>query len=412
MDINAACAAIEAALNPCREEMLALLERLVNIDSPTRHAEGVNAVGTVCTDWLAAVGFETRRLDHPPIPEDEQWQAGLGNAWTACTPGADTPGIGFIGHLDTVFPVGTVLRRPFTRHDAEDRLTGPGVADMKAGLVSMLFAARTLRETDLLPCPLTLFFSCDEELGSPTSSKNMREVLTGAKAVFSCEPGGPQPGRVTLSRKGSGHMHLTVQGRAAHAGRNFGDGASAILAMSRKVLDFHELVDLDRGLTVNTGLVSGGTSANTVAPCAEARIHLTYRTLEDGERVVDALRRITAREDVPGTTAHISGGLRLYPLMRTQQGDRLYDIVRAAGAQLGLDIIGQHYESAGDSGFCSTALGVPTICCMGPEGDHIHSEQEYLVTSTLLPRVKLLALSAVMAAHADADLNADRLILN
>ncbi len=403
MDSDAARAAIAAALNPRREDMLALLERLVNIDSPTRHAEGVNAVGRACADWLAEAGFETRRLDHPPIPEEERWQADLGNAWTARTTGADTPGIGFIGHLDTVFPVGTARRRPFARHEAGDRLTGPGVADMKAGLVSMLFAARALRETGLLPCPLTLFFSCDEELGSPTSSKKMREVLTGAKAVFSCEPGGPRPGRVTLSRKGSGHMHLTVQGRAAHAGRNFSDGASAILAMSRKILDFNRLVDLSRGLTVNTGLVSGGTSANTVAPSAEARVHLTYRTLEDGERVVDALRRITAREDVPGTTAHISGGLRLYPLMRTKQGDRLYDIVRAAGAKLGLDIVGQHYESAGDSGFCSTALGVPTICCMGPEGDHIHSEQEYLVASTLLPRTRLLALSAVMAAHADLD---------
>lgn len=380
-------------------EVLSLLEKLVSIDSPTRHAEGVNAVGRLCARALEESGFEAERLPRPPIPEDEQWQAELGNAWIARSQGAlENPGIAFIGHLDTVFPVGEAARRPFSVDRATDRITGPGVADMKAGLAAMVFAARALRCLGLLSCPLTLFFSCDEELGSPTSSRVMLDVLKGHKCVFSCEPGGPRHNRVTLSRKGSGHMHLTVRGRAAHAGRNYEAGASAVLALSRKILAMNELVDLDRGITVNVGLLSGGTSANTVPPFAEARIHLTYRKLEDGQKVVDEIRRITAEESEPGTLAHASGGLRLFPLERSAAGDRLYECVRKAGSMLGMDIRGQHYESAGDSGFCSSALGIPTICCMGPEGDKIHSVDEHLVLSTIMPRIKLLALSFVVAA--------------
>ena len=305
---------IDEALAGQEAEMLALLEELVSIDSPTNCAEGVHRVGQVCADWLARAGFATACLPHAPVPEDEAWQADLASPWTA-RHGAEGagPGIGFIGHMDTVFPVGTAQRRPFTVDRRADRVYGPGVADMKGGLVAMLFAARTLAGHGLLPCPLTLMFSSDEELGSPTSSLALREHLRGAHAVFCAEPGGVG-GKVTLSRKGSGHMHIRVRGVAAHAGRDYADGASAILALAHKVLAYDRLVDLPNGITVNTGLISGGTSANSVAPWAEARLHLTYRRLADGERVVAAIRDITAAESLPRTHATASGGLRLYPL--------------------------------------------------------------------------------------------------
>lgn len=390
---------INDALSGQEADMLSLLKELVSIDSPTDCAEGVRRVGQVCADWLARAGFVTTCLPHAPVPDDEPWQAGLASAWMARhgSEGAG-PGIGFIGHMDTVFPVGTAQRRPFTVDRQADRVYGPGVADMKGGLVAMLFAARTLAEHHLLPCPLTLMFSSDEELGSPTSSLALRTHLRGAHAVFCAEPGGVG-GKVTLSRKGSGHMHIRVRGVAAHAGRNYADGASAILALAHKVLEYDRLVDLSHGITVNTGLISGGTSANSVAPWAEARLHLTYRRLADGERVVEAIRAITASESVPRTHAAVSGGLRLYPLERTAAGDKLFALVREAGRQLDMTLDGQHYESAAESGFCSSVLGIPTICCMGPEGDNIHSDKEYMVLSSLVPRARLLALSAVMAAR-------------
>lgn len=401
MDILACRTIIEKALRGQEAAMLALLKELVDIDSPTDCAEGVRRVGQVCADWLAKEGFSTACLPHAPVPEDEAWQADLATAWTA-RHGAEGagPGIGFIGHMDTVFPVGTARRRPFTVDLQADRVYGPGVADMKGGLVAMLFAARTLAAHKLLPCPLTLMFSSDEELGSPTSSQALRTHLRGAHAVFCAEPGGVG-GRVTLSRKGSGHMHIRVQGVAAHAGRDYANGASAVLALARKVLAYDSLVDLPNGVTVNTGLISGGTSANSVAPWAEARLHLTYRRLADGERVVESIRRMTAEESLPHTRATASGGLRLYPLERTAAGDRLFDLVQEAGRLLDMPLEGQHYESAAESGFCSSVLGIPTICCMGPEGEHIHSDKEYMVLSSLVPRAMLLALSAVMAARTD-----------
>lgn len=400
MDITAWKHRLDTLLDAEESAMFTMLERLVGMDSFTSDAADVNRLGTAITDWLAAeAGMRTSQLAKRDVPEDEPWQHNLGDVFMARSHDPSVgPGIGIIGHMDTVFPAGTAQARPFRLDKAADRATGPGVADMKAGLVAGMFAARALRALDV-DFPLTLMFSPDEELGSPTASRALADQLAGARAVICAEPGGVG-GVVTLSRKGSGHMHLKVTGKAAHAGRCYADGVSAILELAHKTLAINEHLDLAQGITVNTGLISGGTSANSVAPCAESRIHLTYRTLDEGRKVVQAIRDITARSWIPGTTSHVSGGLRLYPLERTPQGDALFELVREAGQALGLSIAGQHYESAAESGFCSSVLGIPTICCMGPEGDNIHSVDEFMVPSTLLPRCKLIALSAIQATQA------------
>ena len=222
-------------------------------------------------------------------------------------------------------------------------------------------------------------------------------IAPGARAAINSEPGGPG-GLVTVSRKGSGHMFLKVQGKASHAGRCYADGASAILEIAHKTLAIDTFLDLERGLTVNTGLISGGTSANSVAPWAESRIHLTYRTLEDGQKVVAGIRDAVSRTVIPGTSASISGGLRLYPFERCEAGDKLFGLVKDAGELLGMSIKGQHYDSASEAGF-SSSLGVPTICNMGPEGEHIHSLNEYLVPSSIVKRCKLIALTALQASR-------------
>ena len=383
-------------------EMLALLERLVNMDSFTSDGDDVNRVGEAIAEWMRNAGFHTAKIAKAPVPADEPWMAALGNVFTARTHPAEAgPGIVFLAHMDTVFPAGTAAARPFRLDRAADRATGPGVTDMKAGLVQNMFVARALKELGLIRVPMTLTFSPDEELGSPSTTPVLGEQLNGAVAAICSEPGYADGG-VTLERKGSGHMLLEIRGKAAHAGRCYEDGASAILELAHKVLAFDRYVDLPNETTVNTGLVSGGTSANSVAPWAESRIHLTYRSLEDGKRVVAGIRDAAARTFVPGTTATVSGGLRLYPLERTPEGDRLFELVREGGRALGMDITGQHYESAAESGFCSSELGIPTICCMGPEGDNIHSVDEFMIPSTLVPRCKLIALTALQAARAFA----------
>ncbi|MDR2055348.1 MAG: M20 family metallopeptidase [Desulfovibrio sp.] len=395
MDITDWKRLLDDVLDGQRQEMLSLLERLVNMDSFTTDAADVKAVGDVIGDWMRDAGFNVATADKPPIPEDELWQKFLADPVIARSHSQEVePGVCLVGHMDTVFPAGTTKKRPFIVEG--DIARGPGVADMKAGLVANMFAARALRKLNIMPCPLTLFFSSDEELGSPTSSKAMMASLAGGRAVICSEPGGLN-GKVTLSRKGSGHMYLQVRGIGSHAGRHYADGASAIVELAHKILAYNTLVNLDRGLTVNTGLISGGNSANSVAPFAEARIHITYRTLSDGKKVVEDIHNATKECVVPRTNSTISGGLRLYPMERSKKGDCLYAVVQQSGKLLGIPISGHHYESASDAGFCSSVLGIPSICSMGPEGDKIHSADEYLALSSLVPRCKLIALSALQA---------------
>ena len=396
MELESATGKLNAYFDGRQPEIMGMIERLVNMDSFSEDGEDVNKVGETVSGWMREAGFHTEKIAKPAIDPDESWMEKLGNVFSARTHEREAgPGIVFLGHMDTVFPAGTAAARPFQVEGG--RAYGPGVADMKAGLVANLFAARALKRLGLIDCPMTLMFSPDEELGSPSASRTLAQVLPGARAAINSEPGGPG-GLVTVSRKGSGHMFLKVQGKASHAGRCYADGASAILEIAHKTLAIDTFLDLDRGLTVNTGLISGGVSANSVAPWAESRIHLTYRTLEDGQKVVAGIRDAVSRTVIPGTSASISGGLRLYPFERCEAGDKLFGLVKDAGELLGMSIKGQHYDSASEAGF-SSSLGVPTICNMGPEGEHIHSLNEYLVPSSIMKRCKLIALTALQASR-------------
>ena len=380
-------------------EMLALLERLVNMDSFTSDGDDVNRVGEVISEWMRNAGFHTAKIAKAPIPADEPWMAALGNVFTARThPIEAGPGIAFLSHMDTVFPAGTAAARPFRLDRTADRATGPGVTDMKAGLVQNMFVARALKELDLIRVPMTLTFSPDEELGSPSTTPVLGEQLNGAVAAICSEPGYANGG-VTLERKGSGHMLLEIKGKAAHAGRCYEDGASSILELAHKVLAFDRYVDLPNETTVNTGLVSGGTSANSVAPWASARLHITFKTLETGRRLADALRTETAKAVIPGTSSHLSGGVRLPPLVPTADVLRFYELIKRAGDLIGYPVRSERSKGTAESGYTSSVLGVPSVCSMGPEGSNLHSADEYMIPSTFVPRCKLAALAALQAAE-------------
>ena len=380
-------------------EMLALLERLVNMDSFTSDAEHVNRVGETICAWMRDAGFRTEKIAKAPVPADEPWMATLGNVFTARThPHEAGPGIVFLAHMDTVFPAGTAAARPFRLDREADRATGPGVTDMKAGIVQNMFVARALKELGLIRAPMTLTFSPDDELGSPSSTPIFGEQLNGAIAAICSEAGYPGGG-VTLERKGSGHMLLEIRGKAAHAGRCYEEGASAILELAHKILAFDKHVDLPNETTVNTGLITGGTSANSVAPHAAARIHITFRTLETGRRLAQALRDEAARVSIPGTSSHLSGGVRLPPLLPTAGVQRFFELVRQAGDAIGVPLHSERSRGTAESGYTASVLGVPTVCSMGPEGSGLHSPEEYMIPSTLVPRCKIAALAALQAAE-------------
>ena len=391
---------LDAWFDTREQDMLALLEQIVNMDSFSHDGEDVNRLGTLLTGWMAEAGFHTEKLPKKPAPADEPWMNSLGNVFTARThPVEAGPGVAFIGHMDTVFPAGTAAARPFKLDKAADRATGPGIIDMKAGLVVNMFAARALKELGLVDVPMTLTFSPDEELGSPSTTPILGEQLNGAHAVICTEPG-YENGGVSVERKGSAHLLLEITGISAHAGRRYQDGASAILELAHKILAFNEHWDLANGTTVNTGLINGGTSANSVAPNASARIHMTFRTLEAGRKVVEAVRADAAKTWIPGTTSHISGGIRLYPLTKTPQVMALYDLAEKAGKALGIPVHTVRSDGAAESGYCCSILKLPALCSIGPEGSGLHAVDEYMVPSTFLPRAKLVALTAIQAARA------------
>ena len=218
---------LDAWFNDKEPEMFALLERIVNMDSFSHDGGDVNRLGETLAAWMAGAGFQAAMLPKRPSPPDEAWMDALGNVFCARSHAEEAgPGVAFIGHMDTVFPAGTAAARPFRLDRAADRATGPGILDMKAGLVINMFVARALKELDLMPVPMTLTFSPDEELGSPSTTPLLGQVLNGAHAVLCTEPGYPGGG-VSVERKGSGHFLLEIQGKSAHAGRNYEEGASA-----------------------------------------------------------------------------------------------------------------------------------------------------------------------------------------
>lgn len=381
------------------DEILEKIETVVNMDSFSHDGQDVNKLGEKICSFFDGTGFTAEQMPKKEYPKDEPWQAELGNVCIARTHKKEAgAGIVFLAHMDTVFPKGTTKDRPFRLDKENDRAYGPGVLDMKSGLIMNIFVARALKELNLVSCPLTLSFSPDEEIGSPSTLPVLLDELQGAIVSFCPEPGYLGNG-VTIERKGSGHMLLEITGKSAHAGRNYQDGASAILELAHKILAFDKYVDLPHDKTVNTGIIKGGTSANSVAPYAMARIHITYKTLEEGQKLVEVIKKETAKTYITGTTSAISGGLRLPPLVPTEDTKKLYEFIKKAGELIGYVPFVEASKGAAESGFCSSILKIPSICSLGPEGTFLHNEKEYIIPSSIIPRCKLIALGAIQASN-------------
>jgi len=273
-----------------REPMTRLLQRLVDTDSNSYDKAGVDAVGAVLTAALAEDGIEVART---PVTD-------FGDILAAQVGPATGAAVLLLGHRDTVFPPGTVASRGFTQ-DARQAY-GPGVADMKGGLVASCFALRALKRAGELPFPVRVLYTGDEEIGSGTARPHLEAAARQARAVLNCEPGRIS-GNVVKARKGGASLTLRVSGHAAHAGVNHAEGASAIQALALKVIKLHALTDYGRGITTNVGLIEGGTSSNTVAPSATARLDVRFVALADWPELQARIEAIVAEEELPGTRA-------------------------------------------------------------------------------------------------------------
>lgn len=364
------------------DKMVSFLETLVNIDSGNDCPEGVAKVARIVGGKLQEMKFDVEYLDYP----------GACTHLLAHKKGTGDKEVMIIGHMDTLFPVGTAAARPFTIRD--DKAYGPGVLDMKGGITIALFALEALYESGWNDKNVTILFAGDEEFAHPKTNapELFEQHARGKDAVFNMETA--SAGRAVLvGRKGNIHPELIVRGISAHAGADLDKGASAIVELAHKIIAVNNLTDFSRGLTFNCGVIKGGTVANAVADYASVVIDMRYLTVADGEYGIDSLRKIAAQSVVPGTTTEVANLRERFTPMEVTEGNlKLYEIVKEQGRKLGLDIEKKVGGGASDAGWTVRA-GAPSICSMGALGALNHSEREYIVLSGLVERAKLLALS-------------------
>ena len=370
-------------LAPRRAEMEALLQKLVNTESFSHDKPGNDRVGDLLAEFLAGPGIEIERI---PVES-------FGDAIKVTVAGPGNAHALMMGHRDTVFPTGTVAKRPYAA--VGDRAYGPGVADMKSGLVLIAFVLKAFAATGGAPFPIVGLFTGDEEVGSDTGRPIIEKLAVGARAVLNMEPGRAS-GNVVSARKGGFWMKIDVKGRAAHAGVNHQAGRNAIEALARKVIRLHALTDYDAGITTNVGVIEGGIGHNTVASWASAEFDV--RIVDEAQRapIVAAIADILEAEDVPDTVATGTMMSNRVPMAAETSRDLLARYA-AAAAEIGFSVGGEFTGGCADSGFTS-AMGIPTLCGLGPVGEKAHTEDEVCHLETLVPRAQAVAATLISLA--------------
>ncbi|HXF81567.1 MAG TPA: M20 family metallopeptidase [bacterium] len=351
------------------------LRTLVELDTSSHNPQGLTEAAVWVAAQLRSLGLAVERRDSgAPIV--------LGRLR-----GTGRRRILLLGHFDTVFEPGEAARRPFRVEGT--RAYGPGVADMKGGVVAIWEALRALAETDQQAFGvITVLHNADEEIGSPGSRAAIEAAARAADVCLVAEPGRPD-GSVVTARKGIARYTLRVRGRAAHAGVNPEDGASAMVALAHKILALDALNDRQRGISVNTVVLEGGTRSNVIPERAVGEIDVRFFSAADGAAVLPAVERVAAAMHVPGTSAELEGGLNRPP-MEAGASAGLFALAADAAAAMGLTLTGTATGGGSDGNFAA-ALGVPVLDGLGPVGGGFHSAAEYLDLATLPQRAALIA---------------------
>lgn len=354
--------------------ILETLEHWVNHDSPTFDKPAVDALGRKIAAAFAELGASVEVQPQPEYGDHYRIVWGRGSRQ-----------ILLLGHFDTVWPIGEAARRPFAVRDG--RATGPGVNDMKSGIVIGLYGLRALIETGQTPSHrLVYLLTSDEEEGSRSSRALIEDEARRSDYALILEPsrGGP----LTTWRKGVGRFNVEVIGIASHAGVDPEKGVSAIEEMAHQILKLHAMSDLAQGTTVNVGIVQGGSRVNVIAPSARADVDLRVMTAAEGERMEKAILGLTS--DLKGTSVKVSGGINRPPFEETAAGLALYERARRIGAKLGLEL-DKLGSGGGSDGNFTAALGVPTLDGLGATGQGSHSLSESVLVDSLPQRAGLLA---------------------
>ncbi len=362
------------------------LAELVSVNSFTENVDGGRKVGAMLEELFRIEGLSGSRIPSTTFADHLVFRT------------TDAPGsapIALVGHLDTVFPPGTF--EGFSRDG--DLARGPGVLDMKGGLVVVAWALRALAQVHALPA-LRLAIVADEEVGSPEGQKVIKEAIAGASGALVFEAG-RQKDLVITRRKGTGAMTAIAHGRAAHAGNAHKEGANALWAIAKFTDRAQALTDYAKGVTVNVGKITGGTSKNTVPDHAEAVLDLRFETKADADALVEALRRAAeeSASAVPGTRIELRGGVARLPLERTDASVKLMEDYLEAARAVGLGTGEAPLIGGGSDASTSSAMGIASIDGLGPRGIGFHTKDEQIEIATLVQKAQALArfLAAVAA---------------
>lgn len=362
-------------------EFLAALEEMVNVDCGSYSPDGVNVIADLCEGRFRDHGWEVERRPHQGSPR-------LGDLVIGRLRGAGGPDVLLVGHMDTVFDDGTVAARPFRVEG--DHAHGPGVSDMKAGLLAGFFATHVLQDVGFDAFG-TITYVCnpDEEIGSPFSGPVIRELAPQHDAALVLE-GARANGDIVSSRKGITDFTITIEGRAAHAGVEPEKGRNAILQAAHTILALQALNDRWPGVTCNVGVVRGGTRSNVVADRCELQVDLRSpeeATLEEAEAEV---QRICADPAIPNVRIDLDEHGWHRPMEKGEGARRLVDIAVGAASELGFELRDASTGGASDANTTSSA-GTPTIDGLGPVGGDDHGPAEWVDLTSVVPRISLLA---------------------
>ncbi len=363
---------------PRMEEALA---SLVEVNSFTDNVEGGREVGRRLTALFRLPGLTAQTVPSQRYADHLVFHS-------AGRP--DAAPIAILGHLDTVFPPG---KFEGYRQDGELR-RGPGVLDMKGGLVVIAFALRAIAETgglERIP-GLRIVVVSDEEVGSPEGQGVIRTAIAGAGGALVFESGRVNDAIITR-RKGTGAVTAVAHGKAAHAGNGHQEGKNAIWALAKFVDGVQQLTDYPRGITVNVGKIGGGQGKNTVPDLAEAAADIRFCTRADGEALVESFRQVAtqAAAQVPGTRIEISGGVSREPLERTDASLALLERYASCALESGLQASEAALIGGGSDASTSSSMGIPSIDGLGPRGKGFHTVEEYIEVGTLIPKAQALA---------------------
>lgn len=364
------------------DQFLRDLETLVNIDSGSGHAPGLAAVTRFFQERFDRLGWHTRALafnggSAPCLEVVNRRNRPAGEPFDVLC----------LGHMDTVFPPGTAAERPFCIHDG--RAWGPGVCDMKGGLVTMLHAAEALTHAgvagDLSVC---MAFNSDEEIGSRASRSWFEGLAADSRRVLVFEPC-RSTGQRVLQRKGVAGFEVLCHGRAAHAGVEPEKGANAVLELAHQVLAVTGFARPEAGTTVSVTTITGGTAGNVVPDFAQAGFDVRVASLEEARRIEGCFRNLTASGRADGVRVGVRGEINRMPMVPSEATWRLWEQIARIGEGVGLGMALISTGGGSDGNF-TAAIGVPTVDAMGPRGGRAHSADEFLELDSVVPNTRMI----------------------